>query len=88
MAQAKTLTAIELRKVLSNLPVNRYRLRNRLMLLLTHWAGMRVGEVASLLISDVLDDTGKVRPEIRLDRARTTPTFPICPAHPCTVDER
>ena len=32
MAQTKTLAADELRKVLSNLPVNRYRLRNRLML--------------------------------------------------------
>lgn len=45
--------------------------RNRLILLLTHWAGMRVGEVAGLLISDVIDEHKTVRPEIRLDRART-----------------
>lgn len=71
MAQAKTLTAHELRKVLSNLPVNRYRLRNRLMLLLTHWAGMRVGEVAALRVSDVRAADGRVKPEIQLDAAQT-----------------
>ena len=71
MAQAKTLTANELRKVLSNLPVNRYRLRNRLMLLMTHWAGMRVGEVAALRISDVRSAEGKVKPEIQLDAHQT-----------------
>lgn len=71
MAQAKTLTAHELRKVLSNLPVNRYRLRNRLMLLLTHWAGMRVGEVAALRVSDVRAADGKVKSEIQLDASQT-----------------
>ena len=71
MAQAKTLTANELRKVLSNLPVNRYRLRNRLMLLMTHWAGMRVGEVAALRVSDVRAADGTVKPEIQLDAHQT-----------------
>lgn len=36
MGQAKTLTVRELRKVLDGLPVNKYRSRNRLMLLMTH----------------------------------------------------
>lgn len=71
MAQAKTLTANELRKVLSNLPVNRYRLRNRLMLLMTYWAGMRVGEVAALRVSDVRAADGKVKTEIQLDAHQT-----------------
>ena len=71
MTQAKTLTANELRKVLSNLPVNRYRLRNRLMLLMTHWAGMRVGEVAALRVSDVRAADGTVKPEIQLDAHQT-----------------
>ena len=73
MTQAKTLIARELRSVLDYVASRPHAARNRCMLLLTHWAGMRVGEVASLLISDVLDDTGKVKPEIRLDRARTKP---------------
>ena len=71
MSQARTFTPKELRHVLDHVATRPHAARNRLMLLLTHWAGMRVGEVASLLISDVLDDTGKVKPEIRLDRART-----------------
>jgi integrase/recombinase XerD len=71
MGQAKTLTAHELRKVLSNLPVNRYRLRNRVMLLLTHWAGMRVGEVATLRVSDVRAADGTVKLEIQLDAYQT-----------------
>jgi integrase/recombinase XerD len=71
MAQAKTLTTRELRKVLDHLPVNKYRSRNRLMLLITHWSGMRVGEVASLLISDVLNTDGSVKHEIRLDAKQT-----------------
>ena len=67
MAQAKTLTVRELRKVLDHLPINRYTARNRLMLLMTHWSGMRVGEVASLLIGDVRNADGTARHEIRLD---------------------
>jgi integrase/recombinase XerD len=71
MAQSKTLTARELRKVLDRLPINKYRARNRLMLLMTHWSGMRVGEVASLLIEDVLNTDGSVKHEIRLDAKQT-----------------
>jgi len=70
MAQAKTLTAPELRKVLDGLPVNKYRSRNRLMLL-THWSGMRVGEVAALSIGDVRNADGTVKDEIRLDAMQT-----------------
>jgi integrase/recombinase XerD len=71
MAQAKTLTARELRKVLDHLPVNKYRLRNRVMLLITHWSGMRVGEVAGLTIGNVLNVDGTVKNEIRLDAIQT-----------------
>lgn len=45
--------------------------RNRAMLLLIHWAGMRVGEVAASTVGDVLDGDGPVRNEIRLDAAQT-----------------
>ncbi len=41
------------------------------MLLMTHWAGMRVGEVASLCIQDVRNADGSVKQEIRLDAAQT-----------------
>jgi integrase/recombinase XerD len=41
------------------------------MLLVTHWAGMRVGEVASLRMDDVIDANGKVKAEMRLDAEQT-----------------
>ena len=41
------------------------------MLLLTHWAGLRVGEVAALKISDVANTDGTVKEEVRL-RAQQT----------------
>lgn len=71
MAQAKTLTARELRKTLDTLPVNRYRTRNRMMMLMTHWSGMRVGEVAALSVADVRNTDGTVKSEIRLDAMQT-----------------
>lgn len=71
MSQAKTLTVRDLRKVLDSLAINRYTARNRLMLLMTHWSGMRVGEVASLMMDDVRNADGTVKHEIRLDATQT-----------------
>jgi integrase/recombinase XerD len=71
MAQAKTLTAKELRRVLDFVATRPHAARNRLMLLLTHWAGMRVGEVATLTMCDVLNTDGTAKAEIRLDAAQT-----------------
>ena len=66
MAQAKTLTDRELRKVLSYIALRKHATRNRAMLLVTHWSGMRVGEVAALRISDILSADGAVKDEVRL----------------------
>lgn len=71
MAQAKTLTSKELRRVLDHVATRRHAARNRAMLLLTHWAGMRVGELAALRVGDVIDGDGDVKQEIRLDAAQT-----------------
>jgi integrase len=48
MGKAKTLTAQELRRVQDYIASRAHAARNRAMLLLTHLAGMRVGEVAAL----------------------------------------
>ena len=53
MAQAKTLTNIEIERLLSYINTRKYAARNRSMMLLTHWAGLRIGEVACLRWSDV-----------------------------------
>ena len=71
MSQARTLNARELRKALDYTRTQRYGARNRLALLLTHWAGMRVGEVAALRVGDVLNADHSVKQEIRLQCDQT-----------------
>ena len=48
MSQAKTLTAAEIERLLNYINTRKYSARNRSMMLLTHWAGLRIGEVACL----------------------------------------
>ena len=66
MAQAKTLTKEELTRVLDFIRTRRFAPRNRAMMLLTHLAGLRIGEVACLRWSDVMAVDGLVKDEIRL----------------------
>ena len=66
MAQAKTLSIADLEKVLSYIETRAHATRNRAMLLLTHLAGLRVGEVACLRWQDVTNNDGSVKDEIRL----------------------
>jgi integrase/recombinase XerD len=66
MSQARVLNHQELRRVLDHVATRRHSARNRVMLLLTHYAGMRVAEVAALRINDVLNDSGTIKAEIRL----------------------
>ena len=69
--QAKTLQVQELRRVLDYIATRPHALRNRTMLLATHFAGLRVGEVANLRYEDVVDASGAVRDEIRLEPEQT-----------------
>ena len=69
--QAKTLTQQELRRVLDYTATRKHSERNRALLMTTHLSGMRVGEVASLRNSDVLDAEGNIRNEIRLSAEQT-----------------
>lgn len=69
--QAKTLNKKELRRVLDYIATRRHAQRNRAMLLITHYAGMRVGEVAALRYKDVVDANRRVKNEIRLDSSQT-----------------
>ena len=66
MAQAKTLTAADIEQLLNYINTRKYAARNRSMMLLTHWAGLRIGEVACLRWSDVTNSDGQVKDEIRL----------------------
>ena len=69
--QAKTLQTQELRRVLDYIATRPHALRNRTMLLATHLAGLRVGEVANLRYEDVVDASGAVIDEIRLEPEQT-----------------
>lgn len=70
MAQAKTLTPAEQLKVLHYISTSTFPQRDRCMYLITTLAGLRVGEVASLTISDVRNSDGTVRAEVFLDAQR------------------
>jgi integrase/recombinase XerD len=69
--QAKTLTQPELRRVLDYISTRPHAARNRAMVVTTYLSGMRVGEIASLRLCDVVDMDGKVRDEIRLTAEQT-----------------
>ena len=72
IAQAKTLTKAELKRLFDvTRSCSRYAERDLTMLQLTHYCGMRVGEVAALKITDVVDGDYKVQAEIVLAAAIT-----------------
>jgi integrase/recombinase XerD len=71
MAQAATLDAAQLQRVLDYLKTRRHYRRNRTMVLLTHWSMLRVGEVAALRYCDVMDSDGQIRTETVLAAEQT-----------------
>jgi len=71
MTQAATLTQQQLQRVLEYTRTRRHYKRNRAIILLTHYAMLRVGEVAALRICDVLTSDGQIVEEIRLKAEQT-----------------
>ena len=71
MAQAKVLNEKETRRVLLYIASKKHSARNRCMFLMTTNCGMRVGEVAALQISQVLQSDGQIVDEIRLKAEQT-----------------
>jgi integrase/recombinase XerD len=76
MAQAKSLTPAELEHLLEFVSQRTYAMRNRLILTFGFHAGMRVGEIASLTIADVMNSDGRVKTEIRLSAEQTKGRHP------------
>ena len=64
--QAKVLNNTEVRKVLDYVATRKHALRNRALVMVMFNTGMRVSEVASLRIRDVIDTEGNIKNEIRL----------------------
>jgi integrase/recombinase XerD len=71
MKQARVLTDAEFKRLLAVFAQSKHAGRNRLALMLSHLAGLRVGEIAALTVLDVIDSDGKVREQLRL-RAEIT----------------
>jgi integrase/recombinase XerD len=69
--QAKVLNNIEVRKVLDYVATRKHSLRNRALIMMMFNTGMRVSEVASLRIHDVMDSDGNIKNEIRLAAENT-----------------
>ena len=71
MAQAKTLNEKELNLLLLYIKTRKYAVRDRAMVLMTYWGGMRIGEVAATKIGDVLNADGTIKEEMRLTAEQT-----------------
>jgi integrase/recombinase XerD len=66
MSQAKTLNAQELRRVMDYIATRKHAARNRAMVCVSFFAGLRAKEIAALRVKDVVDPDGKVRDEFYL----------------------
>lgn len=71
MKQARTLNDKELNLLLLYTSTRKYAERDRCMVLMTYWAGMRIGEVAAIKIKDVLAVDGAIKQEINLTAEQT-----------------
>lgn len=69
--QAKTLTKADVRKVLDYIAVRKHSLRNKTAFLMLYYTGMRVSELASLKIGDLLAQDGRVKSEFLLKAENT-----------------
>ena len=76
MSQAKTLTAAELDQVLTYIEKQNFAQRNRVMLLTGMYSGMRVSEISSLSVGDVMNANGSVKAEVRLSAEQTKGRHP------------
>ena len=71
MKQAKVLTDPEIKRLTAIVSAGPHPARNALALMLSHQAGLRVGEIASLTWGDVLTAEGQVRDRIHLKGVKT-----------------
>ena len=71
MTQAKVLTQQEVEQVMCYLGRKPHAARNQAMFLLTHGCGVRIKELVSLRICDVLDRNGNIHQEVHLNRNQT-----------------
>ena len=71
MKQARTLNDKELNALLLYINTRKHAARDRAIVLMTFWGGMRIGEVAATRIKDVLATDGTIKHEINLTAEQT-----------------
>ncbi|WP_299146781.1 site-specific integrase [uncultured Tateyamaria sp.] len=71
MKQARVLTDAEIKRVLTYCSGTKHPIRNRLAVMLSHYAGLRVGEIATLTWEQLLDVNGSIRSQFYLNAADT-----------------
>ena len=71
MGQASVLNDTEIRRVFRIIETTRHASRNRVAFVLSIFAGLRVGEIASLTVGDVSTPQGETRREIKLSARQT-----------------
>ena len=71
MKQARTLTEKQLKLVLAHCATRRHAARDRVILAVSHYAGLRAKEIAALTLDNVRDTAGVVRSEFLLIPSQT-----------------
>jgi integrase/recombinase XerD len=71
MKQAQVLNDKDVKRVLAAIARRSYSARDRAMFMLSYLAGMRVGEIAALKVSDVYEADRRVKESIRLSSTQT-----------------
>lgn len=71
MKQAKVLSEKEFKQLMSVVAASTHGQRNRMALMLSHYAGLRVGEISHLKVIDVVNEGGQILDQIHLNPAYT-----------------
>lgn len=71
MKQARVPNNAEMRRLLAVVEAGKHAPRNRITIMLSHLAGLRVGEIAALTIRDIYDEESNPRDQIMLKAAYT-----------------
>jgi integrase/recombinase XerD len=71
MKQAPVLTDEQVKKLLKMTSATRHSARNRLVIILSYYVGLRACEIASLKVGDVVDGEGQVKDTVLLTKEMT-----------------
>ncbi len=71
MKQSPVLTEKQVKQLLSSTKMTRHSTRNRLIVILSYYVGLRACEICSLTVGDVLDGEGNIKDTVILKSHQT-----------------